>query len=68
MTESSRPPRSQATLGDLEGVNYFGDINFRESSRSSPAGKEEISEKKAVTTTLNALHQMNWLHLWRNDT
>ena len=59
MTERSRPPRSQATLGDLEGVNYFGDVNFKESSRSSPTAKGEISKKKVATTTLNALHQMN---------
>ena len=30
--------------------------------------KDEIFEKKAVTTTLNALHQRNWPHLWKNDT
>ena len=30
--------------------------------------KEEISGKKAIITTLNALHQMNWSHLWGNDT
>jgi len=39
-----------------------------ESSRAGPTTKEEISEKKVVTTTLNALHQMNWPHLWINDT
>ena len=52
-------PRSQATSGDLEGVNYFKDINLRESSRSRLAAKGEISKKKATTTTLTALHQMN---------
>ena len=55
----TKAPRSQATSGDLEGVNYFKDINFRESSRSGPVAKGEISKKKATTTTLNALHQMN---------
>ena len=68
VTEWPGPLRSQATSGDLERVNYFGDINFRENSRSRPATKEEIFEKKAITIILNALHQMNWPHLWRNDT
>ena len=30
--------------------------------------KDEISRKKAATTTLNALYLMNWPHLWRNNT
>ena len=30
--------------------------------------KDEISRKKAATTTLNLLHLMNWPHLWKNDT
>ena len=67
VTESPGPPRSQASSGDLKGVNYFGDINFRESSRFGPATKKEVFEKKVATTTLNALHQMNWPHLWRYD-
>ena len=30
--------------------------------------KEEISRKVVATSTFDALHRLNWPHLWRNDT
>ena len=29
--------------------------------------KEEISQNVTITSTFNALHKLNWPHLWRND-
>ena len=52
----------------LEKVTILGRISFKECNRVKSTIKEEISGKKAVTITLNALHQMNWPYLWGNDT
>jgi len=43
-------------------VTILGRICFRKGSKAKSTIKEEIFAKKAIITTLNALHQMNWLH------
>jgi len=37
-------------------------------AKNSINHERQISRKNATISTLNALHLMNWLHLWRNDT
>ena len=59
------PGHLRRALGE---VTILRRISTREDNIAESTTKKEISGKKDVTTTLNALHQTNWPHLWGNDT
>ena len=58
------PGHPERALGE---VTILRRISTRVDNMAESTMKEEISGKKVVTTTLNALLQTSWSHLWGND-